>query len=389
MVIVTGLVLVVWLVQLVLTLRVRANVPPLSSLPPPAQTAWPRLSMVVPARDEGRGIEGALASKLACGYPELEVVAVDDRSRDDTGAIIDRAAAADARVAAVHVTELPDGWLGKLHAMARGLERCTGEWVLFSDADVHVERDTLQRLIGWAEGQHVDFISVFPRMHPVSPLIDGALCCALRVLALSGRTWRANDDASGIGVGVGAFCLARRSSLTKTDAIAHLRMEVADDVALGTLIKQSGARCRFFAGRDDVHLVFLDSIGAMARSTDKGGGVVGFSWWRTVLFALLPLVLDVGVPVAGIVMGGLPRALGVAALATSTLAQGLLTWHFRGPIRGMLMWPVGEVLMSALLMRAGLRAWRDQGVTWRHTFYSRETIEAGRRLDMLRMQVRR
>ena len=82
------------------------------------------VSLIVPARDEGLHVEGALASKLACGYPSLEVVAIDDRSADETGAIIDRAAARDPRLVAVHVTELPDGWLGKVHAMARGLEAC-------------------------------------------------------------------------------------------------------------------------------------------------------------------------------------------------------------------------------------------------------------------------
>ena len=143
MLIIAGLVLAGWVVQLWLALRIRAALPPLRDLPPPARDAWPRVSIVVPARDEGLHVAAALASKRSCGYPSLEVIAIDDRSTDDTGALIDRAAAADPRVVAVHVTELPDGWLGKVHAMARGLERATGEWVLLSDADVHVEPGAL------------------------------------------------------------------------------------------------------------------------------------------------------------------------------------------------------------------------------------------------------
>ncbi|MDB4929840.1 MAG: glycosyl transferase family 2 [Myxococcaceae bacterium] len=389
MLILASLVLLVWTFQLALALRIRAAVPVLSALPSaPARDAWPLISMVVPARDEGLHVAAALASKLACGYPSLEVIAVDDRSTDDTGALIDRAAAADPRVVAVHVTALPDGWLGKLNALARGLERATGEWVLLSDADVHVEPGALERVVAWAEAGAVDVVAVFPRMHPVGALIDASLASMLRVLTLSGRAWRANDDASGIGVSVGAFTLVRRALLVESDVVALLKMEVADDVALGAYLKQRGARCRVFVGHADVHLVFMDSIPAMMRSADKGGGMLGFSWWAPVAFALAPVALDVAVPVAALAGGGPARLVGALALAVATLTHLLLSAHFDGPLRGALLWPLGEAFMGALTLRAGLLAWRQQGVFWRRTFYPRAVLEAGQRLDMVRMRVR-
>ncbi len=388
MLVLAGLVLLGWVVQAVLAVRIVRAVPSLATLPKAQRASWPRISMVVPARDEARGIAAALASKLACGYPDLEVVAVDDRSRDATGALIDAAAAADARVVPVHVTELPDGWLGKLNAMARGLERCTGEWVLFSDADVHVEPGTLERIVAWADREQVDFVAAFPKMHPVSMLIDAALVVMMRVLVITGRGWRANDDASGLGVGVGAFGLARRGALQKTRAIEHLRMEVVDDVALGALLKGAGYRCRFFAGREDLHIVFQDSLGAMARSTDKAGGLVGFTLWGALLAAFAGPALDLAVPLAAIAHGGVARTLGVATLALITATQALLMHHFRGPVRGVVAWPLGQLLMAAFMLRAGLKAWRDQGISWRHTFYPRAVLEAGRRLDPRTMKVR-
>src|SRR6185295_18068332 len=94
-----------WLLQLLLALRIVRAVPSTQAVAGPAQReTWPKLSVIVPARDEGEGIEAALESKLACGYPALEVVAVDDRSADDTGKIIDRLAARDARIVEAHVT---------------------------------------------------------------------------------------------------------------------------------------------------------------------------------------------------------------------------------------------------------------------------------------------
>lgn len=387
MLILASVVLLAWAVQLWLALRIRRALPALSELPVLSREAWPLLSIIVPARDEGLHVGAALASKLSCGYPSLEVVAIDDRSTDDTGAIIDRAAAADPRVVAVHVTALPEGWLGKVHAMARGLERVRGEWVLLSDADVHVEPGVLERLVAWAEAGGIDLVAVFPKMHPVGLLIDASLASMIRVLPLAGRAWRGNDDTSSIGMSVGAFTLVRRAALLESDALGHLRMEVADDVALGAYLKQRGARCRVLVGHADVHLVFMHSIAALVRSADKGGGMLGFSWWRPVFFGLAPVVLDVVIPAWALASGGAAAAVGAAALAMATATHLALSRHFDGPLRGALLWPLGEAFMGALTLRAGLLAWKDQGVFWRRTFYPRAVLEAGKKLDMISMRV--
>ena len=92
----------------------------------------------MPARNESADIPLSLQSRLADGYPDLEIVVVDDRSSDDTPEIISAFARMDARVKPVRVDELPHGWLGKVHALDAGVRRATGEWLLFSDADIEV-----------------------------------------------------------------------------------------------------------------------------------------------------------------------------------------------------------------------------------------------------------
>ena len=156
-----------------------------------------------------------------------------------------------------------------------------------------------------------------------------------------------------------------------TDAFA------GDDVALGAYLKQRGARCRVFVGHGDVHLVFMDSVPALLRSADKGGGMLGFSWWKAALFALLPTTLDVGVPAWAIASGGAAAAVGAAPLAVATATHAVLARHFDGPMRAVPLWPLGEAFMGALTLRAGLRAWRDQGIYWRRTFYPRAPEAAG------------
>ena len=78
-----------------------------------SEEGWPEITVVVPARDEGESLRQAMQTLLDLDYPKLRIVAVDDRSRDDTGKILDELAAGSERLAVVHVDELPSGWLGK------------------------------------------------------------------------------------------------------------------------------------------------------------------------------------------------------------------------------------------------------------------------------------
>jgi glycosyltransferase involved in cell wall biosynthesis len=151
-----------WLLVLALTLVTIRRVGVLADLAPPQPARWPRLSIVIPARDEADTLERAMAGKLAQTGPELELVLVDDRSTDGTSAIVDRIAAADPRVQAIHVTALPDGWLGKVHALQRGLEASTGELVLFTDADVEFEPGSCARAVALMEGSSLDHLTVLP-----------------------------------------------------------------------------------------------------------------------------------------------------------------------------------------------------------------------------------
>ena len=139
-----------WCVYYVAALRTVLAVPLFEAQAVAEPDAWPTLSVIVPACNEAQTIKAASRTLLAQDYPGLEVIFVDDRSSDGTGEIIDALAATRAGVHALHVTELSEGWLGKVYALNQGLRVARGDWILFTDADVHFEAGTLRRAVGTA-----------------------------------------------------------------------------------------------------------------------------------------------------------------------------------------------------------------------------------------------
>ncbi len=123
-----------------------ASIPALADAKPLADADCPPVSILFAARDEEEKLPGALATFLALDYPRYEVIAVDDRSEDETGAILEGAAAKDKRLKALHVNSLPKGWLGKPNALQKAYERSNGEWLVLTDADVHWP-DLLRRAV--------------------------------------------------------------------------------------------------------------------------------------------------------------------------------------------------------------------------------------------------
>ena len=128
---------------------------------PAADADCPRISLLLAARDEEEKLPAALASLAQLDYPDLEIIAVDDRSTDATPRILDEFASAQARFRVVHVAELPAGWLGKPHALQKAYEASSGEWLVFTDADVRFAPDVLRRAATMAREKKFDHLSLF------------------------------------------------------------------------------------------------------------------------------------------------------------------------------------------------------------------------------------
>src|SRR5271157_5500757 len=198
---------------------------------PATRNGEPRVSIIVPARNEEENIRETLAQLLALDYSNYEVIAVNDRSTDGTGQIMNEVAAASespcgadtlvrvsaapelqteadrsvrpTRLKVIHVSELPSGWLGKTHAMWTAGKQATGDWLLFTDADVVFRQDALRRAMVYAEGERADHAVLFPTMVMESAGERVMMAFFQSQFVFAHRPWKVADPKSRDSIGVG------------------------------------------------------------------------------------------------------------------------------------------------------------------------------------------
>ena len=345
----------------------------------------PLVSVICPARDEADELESAMQSRLADPSTDLEFILVDDRSSDATGAIMDRFAQQDARVRVLHLKELPTGWLGKVHAQQKGIELAKGDWILLSDADVHVTAGLMSSTMGWARDQQADHVALMPRIAGGPVLMRMCLAVMMIVLVAATKLWKANDDEADRAMGVGAFNLVRRSALEKAGGMEQLRMEIADDVGLGTIIRESGGRSRLAVATDRLSVVWYrstrDFLQGMEKGAAKAGGRMGLVI-RSLTILLLTLVLVAPFALVSTWIH-LPIGAAIPALITCVLAivTGMISAiRFGLPWIWVLVLPVGLLLTLMIALRSFLLAFIRGGVRWRGDTHSLDSAQEGERV---------
>lgn len=377
----------VWFLQAGLVFKRLSELRTLVELHPVDPALWPRVSAIIPGRDEAASIRVALGTRLADDYPDLELVVVDDRSTDATPQIIAQLAAEDARVVPVRIDEVPAGWLGKLNALEVGTHAATGEWLLISDADIHFERGTLRKAVAFCEANGRDFLALVPEFRSRSFAVNVFWSTFIRILAMSLSPAAIRDPKSSASAGSGSFMLMRRSTYDASPGFEYLRMETADDMALGMIIKQSGGRCEFMNGRDAAWLPSYGSVGEFLRGIEKNGSSLAGTPFPLVALGMALAGLVEFSPLITLAVGfatgtGWLAALGAttAVLATVTAVSAL--WVNTHTFIPALLWPLGWLGMAAGVTRSAWLVHRRGGVVWRDTFYTTQEVLAGQRYKL-------
>jgi cellulose synthase/poly-beta-1,6-N-acetylglucosamine synthase-like glycosyltransferase len=373
------LIALAWLLQVLVWRHMLRRVPDLTQTNyGNPSLALPRLSVIVPARNEAAGIAATLHSLLAVDGVALEIVAVDDRSTDQTGAIMDALADGIAAQGGVpgktmqilHLAELPSGWLGKTHAMALGARHATGEWLLFTDGDVLFRRDALRRALEYATDSGADHMVLLPTIL-LRSFGERMMVAFLQVLSVWPlRLWRVPDPrAQRDTIGVGAFNMIRREVYDAIGGWEALRMEVIEDLTLGRRVKTSGFAQRAALGLDLVGVRWARGAFGVVDNLTKNlfalchfrpELLLGFACGLT-LFTLFPLAACLAGP-------AMWWPAGTLLIAFFLAYQRAGRYHHFSAVQ-MVMFPVAGVLLLYALLRSMFLALWHGGISWRGTFY--------------------
>lgn len=213
----------------------------------------PRVSILIPAKDEGQAIGRCISAVLAQEYPNFNVIAIDDRSEDQTGEILDEFAKKDSRLSVVHVQpgQLPPGWTGKCHAISQGLGRADGEYLLFVDSDVVLQPTALSATVPVAMRKQYGLLSLIPRLQCES-FWEGLLVplAASALTATCAAPLTNNGKLPGTAFANGQFMLFRRDAYEKVGGHAAVKDKFCEDIVLARICKRAELRPRISWGTD-------------------------------------------------------------------------------------------------------------------------------------------
>jgi len=376
-----------WIAIALLSFLSLGRLTTLAQVSPPAPAAWPKVSLVIPACNEESTLREAVESRLREGYPDLEVVIVEDRSVDGTARVADELARADPRVRVVHVDSVPEGWLGKVNALRRGADVATGEWILFTDADVHFAPGTLEKSVAWCEARGHDLLAAVPQFSSGGLVLDASVSSVLRLILIGTKAWAIEDPRSPASIGSGSFNLVRRSTFAKTPGFEWIRTDPADDVALGVMMKHFGARVSMIGGRGHVFVRWYATTGQLVRGSERASfsSMARYSLARGLAVSAFSVILDWSPYLSALLpFSPMPlRLLGLAALVLGLPAAAAVNRWVGFPILPALVPVLGNAVMTFALVRASWLGHRRGGIVWRGTFYSNDMLRAGRRVTLL------
>jgi hypothetical protein len=367
-----------WVVQLVEAIRFAMRAVWLSAVPAaPPPGGWPSLAVLFAARDEVEWVEPATRSLLAQDYPALAVIAVDDRSSDGTGKILDAVAAADARLKVLHIQELPPGWLGKTHALDCAAGASAADWLLFTDADVVFAPGTLRRAIALAESAGIDHLAVAPDVVTESWAERAFLAMFLLLFFAYAPPRKVSIFRSKVAAGVGAFNLVRARAFHAIAGFRRLALSVDDDMRLGQALKYAGYRSAIALGKGTVSVRWQVGLGGMIRGLEKNFFTGAQYRLGIAAIAVLVLIVIGAAPHAGLFVGPWWTraicALGVGAIALNLALMrrpGDVAWYHAFVL------PLGAIACVVALVRSAALAVSRRGIRWRGHHYPLAELRA-------------
>lgn len=285
----SGFALVVWILAFIQVIANLRAVPRLTSDRTPKDQ--PLVSIVIPARNEARVIERTVRAFLGQDYPNFELIVVNDRSTDATGAIL--RSIRDPRLTVVEPEETPADWLGKPWAMEQGSARAHGELLLFVDADLIYTPAATRAAVAEIESSGAALLTLLPHFE-MKTFAENVGMPMLAYFAFSGMPlWYSNRSrAPFLALGGGSGNLIRRQTLESIGRFQQLKDAVVDDVGLARLVRQHGENTRAVRADNLISVRMYHSAGEIIDGFTKNAFFIlqRSYFWSAVMLVLLVIL---------------------------------------------------------------------------------------------------
>lgn len=344
--------------------------------------ARPRVSLLVPARNEERNIVACVESLAGQRGSDVEVLVLDDASTDGTAerarAVLERSGV---RGAVSTGRALEPGWGGKCFACQQLAEAATGDWLFFLDADVRLEPDAVASALRQVRSVGADFASFLPRYVGSfwgNRLVVPWLYYFLTALIPVPEILRVKHPR--LSVAIGQAILVRRDAYFRLGGHAAVKTHVIEDVSLAIAAKTAGLRTALLDGHAWLRCrMYADARGlaeGFAKNFHSAAELHPFQW-----VAMMSLLVLIGLWPWGrwLVLGASVPAPVLATLAVMTATFGGLLVRFRQRVLATLTWPAALALLVAISLHAGVRGLLGIPVAWRGRKVGGSTVGTGSR----------
>jgi glycosyltransferase involved in cell wall biosynthesis len=335
----------------------------------PLTTVQPSLAIIIPVRNEEEDLENALQSVCNINYDNYRIIVMNDRSTDRTPQILENFAKQYPKVTVITITELPPGWLGKNNALYQGYKNSTEEWLLFTDADIEYKADAINKAMGYALKNELDNLAVIPKTQSRSKLLNSILATFYVMLMVYLRPWDAIKPNTEAHIGIGAFCLVKRSAYEKAGTHERVKLRPDDDVKLGYNIKKAGLRQDVLSGIGSLSLEWYKNLGQFVDGLMKNTfATANYNVFLVVFYILACLIcLTLPIPLMLIMGDTTIRLLALIVLLAQIIYMAIVMpnkWWYA------LVIPFAGALMAYIFLRSMIITLKQGGIYWRDSFYS-------------------
>jgi chlorobactene glucosyltransferase len=343
----------------------------------------PLVSVIVPMRNEERHARQCIESLLSQSYPNLEVIAVDDMSKDNTLNILNQLALTHANLKVIEGTSTPQGWTGKNHALWHGVMQANGDWLLFVDADVSSEPYMLTSAIRYVEDNKVDMLSISP-FHVLTTFWERVIQPVIFTsIFYAFPPEKINDPSSKIAAAMGGFILIRRGVYEAIGGHSSIKDRILEDFSLAYLVKSSGYKLSIMKGEKLVSVKWYANFTEMWQGWTKNIFFgLGKKWEQLIVSVFMLLALGVFPPVLfvwsciEVFSSGVQSYVWLVILAESLFLLILALYigrHcanlFAIPRYYSFTFPIGIVIFIAMMLASAYKITKGSGITWKERVY--------------------